>query len=217
MNLSIYTLSGLFCIIELDTRLNISKILDIIISNLEPYITFSILSETHKVILNFLKDTDTIEFENYIRNIYNSSTDDHTLYIITEEYYDNVSRTLVEYYNYLKRLNDNECYKILRQPNLSMLNKYLIINVLNHNGRLLSLLNEEFKDNNEMVLAAVNSYGIALRFASEKLKEDKEIVLAAVKNDFNALYYASDILKRDRELIYAAVIIHSYALGYAST
>ena len=145
MNIFIYTLSGLeYCNIKIDNSLNISKILDIIISNLErPYITFSILSKKNKLLHNFLKDKDTIELENYI---YNSFTTNHILYIIIEEYYDNENRSLVEYKNYLNNLSYIECKMIAQRADFSIRDKYLIINILDKYGELLSLLNNKFKE-----------------------------------------------------------------------
>jgi len=217
MILTIRRLSGAeHCNIKINNLFNIYKILDLIISNLDPYSTFSILSEEHKLLFDFLIDDNTTELVNYITNIYNSSTTNHTLYIKIEEYFDDKDRSLQEYQNYLKNLSYYEYIILIRQTGLSIRNKHLLIKILTKNGSMLKFLNEEIKKDKNLVLIAVKDYPLALEDASEELKNDKEIVLAAVTKNGEAIYYASEECIGDYEIVLAAVKNYPLALEEAS-
>jgi hypothetical protein len=218
MKLFIYTLSGeICCYIEINNLSNIIiPIFNAIIPILKPDSTFIILTEEHKHLHNYLKDNNTTELENYITKIYNSLQNEHILYIIKEYYYDNKNRSLVDYKNYLEKLNYHECNEIARHTDLTIRDKYIIYKIVNKYGKLLSLLNKDLKGNREIVLEAVKNNGYVLLYASEELKRDKKIVLYAVIQNGYALLYASKELKGDKEIVLAAINQNGLALLYAS-
>eukprot|EP00971_Amphidinium_carterae_P245897 4883863-Amphidinium_carterae.1 len=82
-------------------------------------------------------------------------------------------------------------------------------------GHELSRAAEEFRSDEEIVLAAVSTNGRALQYASEGLRADRRIVQAAIAQDGRALEHASDSLKGDREIVLAAVTQSGESLKFA--
>ena len=192
----------------------LEQILDIIIPTLEPNITFFMFSGKFRY--DFLKNNNTKEFEDYIANIYNSSINEHTLYIMKELYYDNKNRTLVDCKNYLNNLTFSDCIEITERQDLTMRDKYLILGMIELFPGQLARVNELFIDDKDIVLTAIKRCANLLRFASNRLKRDKEIVLTAVTKHGTTLKYASNELKGNKEIVLMAVIQNGYALQYAS-
>ena len=77
--------------------------------------------------------------------------------------------------------------------------KYL--DIVEKDGYLLNGLDQEQKDNKEIVMAAVKQNGFALQYASERLKADKEVILLAVQSKTNALKFASAKVLSDESFI----------------
>lgn len=73
------------------------------------------------------------------------------------------------------------------------------------NPEVLANMDEEFRNNRQVVLAAVRKSGLALQFASEAFHEDREVVLAAVRQNGFALQFASTSLRHDSQIIAAAM------------
>ena len=218
MKLFIYTLSGeICCFIEINDLSNIIIIIfNAIIPTLKPNSTFIILTKENKLLHNYLTDNNTKELENYITKIYNSSQDEHILYIIKEYYYDYKNRSLIDYKHYLENLNYFECHEIIaRLRNLSIRDKYLILKIVNKYGNLLSVLNNDLEKDRDIVLAVVGTHGNSLRWASDEFKGDKEIVLAAIKQNGNALRWASEEFKGDKEIVLNAINNCGSVLEYA--
>lgn len=70
------------------------------------------------------------------------------------------------------------------------------------------------KDNKEVVRTAVQLSGYNLKDVSDRWKADKEIVLLAVNESGDSLRYAAAELKCDREVCLAAVMQDGYAYHY---
>lgn len=71
--------------------------------------------------------------------------------------------------------------------------------VINHPHGLADL-EEEFKDDEEIVFMAVSSYGFALEFASKRIRSNKDIVKAAILKDPRAITFACKELRDDPEM-----------------
>jgi hypothetical protein len=89
--------------------------------------------------------------------------------------------------------------------NEALQKKEFVLNSIRDCGKILILLNKEFRGDYDIVLAAVNSYGYALSAASENLRCNKEIALAAVKSEGYAYEALCDQLKFDKEILKAAI------------
>lgn len=76
----------------------------------------------------------------------------------------------------------------------------VMMEAVKKNGRNLRFASVELKANHEIVLEAVKN-GMALDFASENLRANREIVLEAVKNSDYAIQYASLNLRSDPEIL----------------
>jgi len=77
-------------------------------------------------------------------------------------------------------------------------------------------LDEEMRENRDVVLAAVREGGWRLQYAGEAALADREVVLVAVSNCGDALQYASEELRRDRQVVLTAVSRAGQALRHAS-
>ena len=130
MQLLINTLSENICSITINELSNIYVLIcDAIIQQMEWGITFTIIfeKENKQILHNYLLDNNTIELENYITDIYNSSKNTHILYIIKEYYNDHKNRSLIDYKHYLDYLPYQKFHElILSSPDLLKSDKYLI-------------------------------------------------------------------------------------------
>lgn len=88
------------------------------------------------------------------------------------------------------------------------------LDLVKKNGQSLQNLNDELRNNKEIVLAAINQYCYALRFASEQIKSDQEVVFSAVNQNPLSLQYASEKLLNDRQFIKMVVKKDGMALQY---
>ncbi len=79
--------------------------------------------------------------------------------------------------------------------------KNLALHFVENRGDLAHL-DEEFRNDRDVVLAAVNKNGRFLEFASEELRNDRGVVLAALESNPLALEYASEGLRNDPEIVY---------------
>ena len=66
-------------------------------------------------------------------------------------------------------------------------------------GRGLQYVNEELKNDKDIVMAAIYNNPYSLVCASERLKNDKDVVVNAVTQKATALYYASEELQSDKK------------------
>lgn len=86
-----------------------------------------------------------------------------------------------------------------RLPDKFKKNYQIILEAVQNDGQILSVLDSEFTNNKEIVLASINSYANAYQYASLELKYDLELSLFALEKDiFNKNHLPSDI----KELIY---------------
>lgn len=95
-------------------------------------------------------------------------------------------------------------------------NQEILLACLKEDSRVFQCASDALKRDREFVLKAVQSNGLTLEFASEEFQRDREIVLAAVQRNGWALCYASEECKRDREIVLAAVQSSGWALYGAS-
>jgi len=71
--------------------------------------------------------------------------------------------------------------------------------------QMLKYANENQRSNKKLAAKAVNVDGIALQYLAYSLKNDPKIVLTAVTNNGKALQYASDELRKNKEIVEAAI------------
>lgn len=64
-----------------------------------------------------------------------------------------------------------------------------------------ALLDPQFRDDREIVMAAVEQEGLMLEHASERLQNDHAVVLAAVRQDGYAFHFASEALHDDEAVV----------------
>lgn len=83
--------------------------------------------------------------------------------------------------------------------NSNSIQKYLDLVI--KDGYLLKGLDEEQKNNKEIVLAAVKQNGFALQYASDTMKSDKEVILFAMQSKTNAIKFASPKFLSDEKFI----------------
>ena len=190
----------------------VQPLLDMIMPKLKHKNSFYIISDG-QIIYNHLKN-DLKQLGKYIFNIYYKIN--HTLYIVIEEYYDDKNRSLAEYKYYLEHLSYENCNEIARSHKLSICNKYLIFNIIKFYPSLFLVLNNDLKNNKEIVLEAVTTWGYLLQYASKELQKDREIVLAAITQCGTSLQFASEEFKKDKKIVLIAVNKSGYALQYAS-
>ena len=95
-------------------------------------------------------------------------------------------------------------------------NTDIVCVAVQQNFQTLQFASDRLRDNPEIVLVAVEQDRRALHFASDRLKDDAEFMLAAVQQDFRALRFASDRLKDNAEFMLAAVQQNFWALQFAS-
>jgi len=193
------------------------QIINEIINNLEPNITFSIILDNQ--IFNYLID-NTIKINNYIDNKYklsNNKLDNDTLYIIKKSYNDIDNRSLTNYKLFLENIitlryasNSELTNFILKYDN----DKNAMLMFIKDHGDWLENI-QKYSDDEDVILAAVNNCGHSLRYTNEKHTRNRNIVLAAVTNDGYALQYVDDQFKKDREIVLAAVCNSPCGLEYA--
>lgn len=106
----------------------------------------------------------------------------------------------------------------LQNKNLQTeLNKTIeAIALIKKDWKQLEEMDDELKNNKEVVIVAVNLEGFAIDYASPTLKNDKEVVLTAINQNGNALGSASENFKNDKEIVLAAMKENYYAFNYAS-
>jgi Domain of unknown function (DUF4116) len=92
----------------------------------------------------------------------------------------------------------------------------IVMTAVNQNGNALQYASNDLKNDKEIVMTAVQQDGYALRYASNDLKNDKEIVMTAVQQDGYALQYVGNELRNDREIVLIAVEQNGECLGYVS-
>lgn len=74
---------------------------------------------------------------------------------------------------------------------------------------------EDYRGDNDVVLAAVKQNGLALQYADDALKNDKVIVFAAVAQDGKALQFATDDWNKDKTLVLLALETGYWGFLYA--
>lgn len=72
---------------------------------------------------------------------------------------------------------------------------------VNEDGYNIEDCSPELQKNEDVVFAAVGNYGSVLKIVNDNFKNNKEIVMEAIKQNPLAIAYASDELKKDDELI----------------
>ena len=75
--------------------------------------------------------------------------------------------------------------------------------------------NNEFKNDEALVLEAINHDARAFQFASEELKGDRDIVMVAVNNWDQALSYVSEALRKNKEFVLDAMKQNLSCMRYA--
>jgi hypothetical protein len=88
--------------------------------------------------------------------------------------------------------------------------KEFIIELINSNGYNLSVVNDEFKNDEEIVWAAIKSEPRAFEFASDRLRDNDKIVNLAVSAAIN-IKYVSDRFKKNKEFI-SNILENNYSL-----
>lgn len=173
----------------------------------------------------------TVSFEKKIYKYLVNNNNNYELYSnqnTGDPYY-----KLLEYYITQFPYNNENDYNNI----VNMSYKNFILNILSRNGALLTLINNEMKNNQDIVLTAVRQCGNALHYASENMKDNNVIVLEAIKHNeyvlsyrinqspkfmliFNSceysLRYASDRLKDNETIVLEAVKQNGSSLQYAS-
>ena len=92
-----------------------------------------------------------------------------------------------------------------------------LLEIVSLDARCLKFFSEEFKQDEQIVLAAAKHFGdAALEFGAEKFKTNKNIITEAVKSGRKALSFLAENEKNDKNLVITAVKHHGYALQYAS-
>lgn len=77
--------------------------------------------------------------------------------------------------------------------------------LVSEDGRFLKFINEEFRNNKDIVRYAIESRGVAFAFASNELRANKEICIRAVsKFGFN-IHYVNKCLQYDRDIVLASI------------
>jgi hypothetical protein len=98
--------------------------------------------------------------------------------------------------------------------------KNFIITILQVNGLLLEKLSDEFKNDEDVVLAAVRNNYFTLEYASYNIRNNREFMFTLIQRSIRFLLDASDELKAelrtDRLFILEAVTINGRALSYTS-
>lgn len=82
-----------------------------------------------------------------------------------------------------------------------------VLTIVKFDGSLLKYF-DEFKNDDDIVLAAIGNFPKALMYATKRLKDDKNIAMVAVKNDLSGVVYnqiISDRLKRDKAIIFESL------------
>ena len=117
----------------------------------------------------------------------------------------------------LKRVEeyDEDRYDLEEVPsNFHINQKYLKISELKKDIKEvpygLAWLDEEFRNNKEVVLAAVKSNGYTLKYASEELKNDKDVVMTAIKEEKYAYKYADEELLKDPDIMVEMIKTGTY-------
>lgn len=80
----------------------------------------------------------------------------------------------------------------------------------------LSFLDDNIKDDKEIVIKFIKDCPVSLKFASDRLKDDKEVVMTATERQGSVLKYASDRLKDDKKVVLSAVKDEFQGFQYAS-
>ncbi|EFC42104.1 predicted protein [Naegleria gruberi] len=83
--------------------------------------------------------------------------------------------------------------------------------------KTLKYVDDNFRNDREIVMAAVNENGRTLKYASSELRNDFEIVKTAARNNRRALWYASKQLSSNKEIVMTAVKSNGLSLEYMPT
>lgn len=92
----------------------------------------------------------------------------------------------------------------------------IVMAFVQHNWQDLEFASESLKNDPELALLAVQQNGLMLQFVSEDLRNNLKIVKTAVENNGLALAYASPDLKNDFNVVLAAVKQNGLALEFAN-
>eukprot|EP00746_Dinoflagellata_sp_MGD_P019607 gnl/MRDRNA2_/MRDRNA2_145573_c0_seq1.p1 gnl/MRDRNA2_/MRDRNA2_145573_c0~~gnl/MRDRNA2_/MRDRNA2_145573_c0_seq1.p1 ORF type:complete len:257 (+),score=60.26 gnl/MRDRNA2_/MRDRNA2_145573_c0_seq1:114-884(+) len=127
----------------------------------------------------------------------------------------NLIRRNPEQASFLVAVRDK--WQILKDANEEFRNdEEIVLAAVQQNGGALKYACKELRARKEIVLTAVQTSGCALEYASEDLRDQPEIALAAVKQNGDALRFVSQELKGSQEIVMAAVTCDGFALQYAS-
>ena len=95
-------------------------------------------------------------------------------------------------------------------------NRDFIINCLENNAQILEFVNDQFKNDKEVVMLAIKKFErhfSALYFASEALKNDIDFVKEVLNYDENAFPHISERLKCDKNIVlYALECLITYRI-----
>ena len=103
------------------------------------------------------------------------------------------------------------------RKNNTIKNYETAIKVVTQKGNVLQYINDELKNNVDIVRTAVTQDSLALRHASLELRNNFDIVKAAVTQNVFALRHASSELRNNFDIVKIAVTKYGRTLEYASS
>ena len=118
-------------------------------------------------------------------------------------------------------MNEEDLLKLIYQdysiiPSIAFTRKSFVLNAVKYWGLLLYNASDNFKKDQEVVLAAIKQNVNAFRHASWILRNNKQFVLNVVKRNGLALSYVSEILSDDEEIVFKAIKQNFHSFQYAS-
>ncbi|EFC36692.1 predicted protein [Naegleria gruberi] len=109
---------------------------------------------------------------------------------------------------------DPACFENISHDELKT-DRQLILDCILSERKVLENLNEEFRNDRELIRLAVKQHYGALEYASDELKNDRELVLEAILFDSTNFTFASKELRMDTEILECTIIKDSTFLEYA--
>jgi len=96
---------------------------------------------------------------------------------------------------------DEKTNTIDKSDNIIIIDKEKYIAQLKINPSYITSLDEQSRNDKEIVRYALEQNGLLLQYTGENVKDDKNIVMIALDNNTSAFAYASDILKTNEVFI----------------
>lgn len=152
-----------------------------------------LLVPSSKNLYDFLND-------DYIYNIYYIRYDISSSFILSMIY----KNIIYDHYN-------NSYYRSIINNNISIL-----LELLDKDYTYLNYLDENMRDEEQLILYSININGLALYYASDNIKKNKDIVLKAINNSGLALEYVSKELSNDLDIVLPAIKKCGFAYMYVS-